>query len=135
MKRVLDASVILKWFLENRPDEEDVEAAMGILRRVQNDEDAIVQPVHWCAEVLAVLAREEPLYVESAADLLDEVAFAVADSWQIYRRAAAMSATLDHHLFDTLYHAVALEHGAEFITADKQYFDKARSLGSITLLG
>jgi predicted nucleic acid-binding protein len=135
MKRVLDASVILKWFLENRADEEDVEAAMDILRRVRNDEVETVQPVHWCAEVLAVLAREEPLFVESAAGLLDEVAFVVADGWHIYRRAAEMSVTLNHHLFDTLYHAVALEHGAELITADKKYFDKARKLGSITLLG
>lgn len=60
MKRVLDCSVILKWFLENRPDEEDVDAAMDILRRVRNDEDEIVQPVHWCAEVLRC-SREKNL--------------------------------------------------------------------------
>lgn len=82
-----------------------------------------------------MLAREEPLFVESAVDLLDEVAFVVADSWRIYRRAAEMSATLNHHLFDTLYHAVALEHGAELVTADKKYFNKACGLGSISLLG
>ena len=39
------------------------------------------------------------------------------------------------HNFDTLYLAGALEHAAEFITADKKYFDKARKLKSISLLG
>jgi predicted nucleic acid-binding protein len=45
-----------------------------------------------------------------------------------------MAIMLDHHLFDTLYHAVALEQGATLITADEAYFAKAKDLGSITRL-
>ena len=41
---------------------------------------------------------------------------------------------LDHHLFDTLYHAVALEEGATLVTADAAYFAKAKNLGGIELL-
>jgi len=39
-----------------------------------------------------------------------------------------------HHLFDTLYHAVALEEGARLVTADAAYFAKAKDLGGIELL-
>lgn len=41
---------------------------------------------------------------------------------------------LDHHLFDTLYHATALETGAVMLTADRRYHDKAAGLGHIRLL-
>ncbi len=45
-----------------------------------------------------------------------------------------MAITLNHHLFDTLYHAVALEVGATLVTADEVYFNKARHLGGMQLL-
>jgi predicted nucleic acid-binding protein len=41
---------------------------------------------------------------------------------------------LNHHLFDTLYHAVALEEGATLVTADEAYFAKAKQLGGIERL-
>lgn len=135
MRRVLDSSVVLKWFLGDRPGEEHVNEAMELFYRIQECDDEIIQPVHWCAEVLGVLARIRPDQIDTMSDLADLVAFSVADNWSIYRRAARMSVDLNHHLFDTLYHAVALEHDAEFVTADKKYFHKARSLGAITLLG
>ena len=51
-----------------------------------------------------------------------------------YRRAAEISTALNHHLFDTLYHAVALEEGATLVTADEAYFTKAKGLGAIERL-
>ena len=50
------------------------------------------------------------------------------------RRAADLSIALNHHLFDTLYHAVALEEGATLVTADAAYFGKAKDLGGVELL-
>lgn len=44
----------------------------------------------------------------------------------IYHRTAALSARLCQHSFTTLYHAVALEHVATLITADRNEFNKAR---------
>ncbi len=42
---------------------------------------------------------------------------------------------LDHHLFDTIYHAVASSiPGAVLVTADRPYFAKARHLGHIAWL-
>jgi predicted nucleic acid-binding protein len=52
----------------------------------------------------------------------------------VLRHAAELSAKLDHHLFDALYHAVALEEGATLITADEAYFARAKDLGSIMRL-
>jgi len=135
MRLVLDASVVVKWFEADNPEEEHVDGAMAIFDRVQRGEDDVIQPVHWCAEVMAVIARKQPGRVETAAQLLHLVDFTVADSWALYERAAALSVAYEHHLFDTLYHAVALENGAELVTADRKYYNKASELGGIVLLG
>jgi predicted nucleic acid-binding protein len=52
----------------------------------------------------------------------------------VLRRAADISIALNHHLFDALYHAVALQEGATLVTADTAYFGKAKDLGSVELL-
>jgi predicted nucleic acid-binding protein len=40
-----------------------------------------------------------------------------------------------HHLFDTLYHAVALHTpGAVLVTADERYYNKTRLEGQISVL-
>ena len=50
-------------------------------------------------------------------------------------RACGMAIDLKQHLFDTLYHAVALEaHDAVLITADERYFRATRSAGGIARL-
>ena len=60
--------------------------------------------------------------------------FSVKDGLEVYTRAVGISKQLRHHAFDTLYHAVALEHDATLITADGKYYQKAKSLGSMMLL-
>lgn len=83
----------------------------------------------------ALLAREAP--ASAPAQLLDltQIDFAVVGEEPVYLRAIALAAVLDHHLFDTLYHAVALEHAdALLVTADNRYFRKARHLGRIVRL-
>ena len=96
---------------------------------------ALVQPPHFVAEVSAVLAREAP---QSAAtmlrDLLD-IEMQLVESEAVYDRAMALSVQLGHHLFDTLYHAVALESAvATLVTADERYWRKARQAGRIVRL-
>ena len=60
--------------------------------------------------------------------------FELIHSWDILDKAMELSARLKHHLFDVLYHAIALEHNAVFVTADDRYFAKAFRLGNINLL-
>jgi len=57
------------------------------------------------------------------------------DTADINATALDLAIRYQHHLFDTLYHAVALHTpGATLITADRRYYGKARDIGQINLL-
>ena len=135
MRLVLDASVALKWFFRARRGEQDGHAASEILKAYAAGRHELLAPPHFQAEVCAVLAREAPdTMAEHFADLLD-LAIPVRRDAAVYARAMQMSRDLDHHLFDTLYHAVALSvPGAVLVTADRRYFSKAQHLGQIAWL-
>lgn len=135
MTLVIDASVAMKWFLGSRPDEPNVDAALDIFNGYISGRYALLQPPHFKTEVCAVITRESPAtMVDTLRDLTD-LALPMRDDLAIYARAMQLSHDLSHHLFDTLYHAVALETAdAELITADDTYFRKAKGLGRIRLL-
>jgi predicted nucleic acid-binding protein len=131
----VDASVAIKWFLKDRPDEQHADLALQILERSVFGHLTLVQPTHFAAEVAAVLARLKP--TEAQDDLLDllEISYRTVASPETYLTALDLAMRYQHHLFDTLYHAVALHTpGAVLITADKRYYDKARLEGQIILL-
>lgn len=86
------------------------------------------------AEVIGVLARLDPRIVDDALLILDDMKPRLIHSVPVLKHAADLSISLNHHLFDTLYHAVALEERATLVTADEAYFGKARGLGGIQLL-
>ncbi len=134
MKLVVDASVALKWFLTAKPDERDLAQAEAVAAAIERRETELFAPCHWTAEVIAVLARVNPGVVDDALVLLDDMRPTLIHSVAVLRRAAELSVSLDHHLFDTLYHAVALEEGATLVTADDVYFGKAKALGGIQSL-
>lgn len=134
MMLVIDASVAVKWFFHNKPGEQDVTQALAILRALQNGDAGAIQPPHWLVEVLAVLAREAPPLAEEALEVLEDLNLPVSPGAHVYQRGVRLSNQLKHHMFDTLYHAIALEQGATLITADDIYFAKAFRLGNIKLL-
>jgi predicted nucleic acid-binding protein len=131
---VLDASVIVKWFFPDPKWEPHSEQALAILQAVRDGGLKPLQPPHWLAEVAAVIVRLEPELAAQAIDLLDAMEFPVNGETAVFKRAAALAANLETHLFDTLYHAVALEHKAILISADRRYYQKARELGRIEYL-
>ncbi len=130
MNVVLDASVIVRW-LFNDPDQEPLTEEATALVAASVADGSVVQPVHWLAEVGAVLARKTPQSVEYSLHLLNALNWRVAADIQVMQRAGRLAVDLNHPLFDTLYHAVALENDAMLITADRQYLTKAQSLGRI----
>jgi predicted nucleic acid-binding protein len=132
---VVDASAALKWFFRSREDEADVDAALELLRRVADGRVTLLQPPHFVAEVNAVLAREAATTARAAlGDLLD-IEMQRVETEAIYARALELSIRFRHHLFDTLYHAVALETpDALLVTADERYWRKARAAGRIVRL-
>jgi predicted nucleic acid-binding protein len=133
MKLVVDASVAIKWFVGSI-DEEHLAQADAVVAAVEGSKTELFAPSHWTAEVLAVLARRDSRLVDSALVVLDELNPKLIHGTAVLKRAADIAITLNHHLFDTLYHAVALEEGATLVTADEVYFAKATGLGNIRRL-
>jgi predicted nucleic acid-binding protein len=134
LKIVIDASVVIKWLLNDDPGEHDVDKAEAILALLTAGAAQAFQPLHWRAEALSVVARKAPEKIGQACTLLFSVLVQTVDGVETYRKAAELAAGLKHHLFDTFYHAVALDRGATLITADDRYFAKAFRLGNIKLL-
>lgn len=132
---VLDAGVVVKWIFADRPDESHSLQALHILQSIKESRVTVVQPPHWLAEVAAVTVRLEPLRARQAVSLLHALELPVVATTDLYPKACELSASLHQHLFDTLYHAVALtEPGAMLVTADDQYYRKAHRAGRIVRL-
>ncbi|ESS71340.1 hypothetical protein MGMO_106c00030 [Methyloglobulus morosus KoM1] len=59
----------------------------------------------------------------------------ICDDPELYQTAIRLSVELNHHLFDTFYHATALTtKETTLITADEAYYRKAKDYGQILLL-
>lgn len=134
---VVDASVAVKWFAEGdwALREDNIEPALEILKASARGTLDFYQPPHFLAEVAAVVTRLKP---DSALHYIDNLA-ALDITWATptvaYTRAIDLACQLNHHLFDTLYHAVALSlPNAVLVTADRRYFEKAKHLGQIAWL-
>lgn len=83
----------------------------------------------------AVCCRLDPSIAKDARACLHEMDLPVIDTISCYHRACELLRALNHHLFDTLYHAVALTHrDTTLVTADAQYYRNARRRGGIALL-
>lgn len=134
MKVVVDASVAIKWVIRNPVVEANVDQALMLLRAIRSHAvDALVPP-HFKAEVLAVVARARPQMLPLMFRIFSSIPVEVVESDALYWRACRLSVELQHHLFDTLYHAAAFETEAIFVTADEAYCSKAAGLGSVRLL-
>jgi predicted nucleic acid-binding protein len=130
---VADASVAVKWVLPER-EEADARTALDVLAGVRDGTLSLVEPPHWFAEVAAVVVRLRPAVAKQAVGLLEALDFDVVGDLETYALACDLATRLRHHLFDTLYHAVALRLGVELVTADLTYYRKAHPLGSIRRL-
>jgi predicted nucleic acid-binding protein len=134
VRLVVDASVAIKWAIRDPLVESHVDNAVAILRAIRARAVEAIEPPHWQAEIMSVIARARPQRVTLMLGVLASLPFTVTARLATYRRAADLAIGLDHHLFDTLYHAVALEEGGTLVTADETYFEKVKQLGGIELL-
>lgn len=134
-RTVVDASVAVKWLLRESPREHDTLAAWRLLEGITDGSIEPLQPPHWLAEVTSVVARVAPSLATEGVQFLHALELSISDTAEVYVEACRLARKLDHHLFDTLYHAVArCERGAVFVTADETYYRKARAIGGLTLL-
>lgn len=134
---VVDASVAVKWFAHGdwASREDHIEPAIALLLASRDGAVDFYQPPHFLAEVAAVLARLTPHTAIQSVQDLAAMSLTWASSTAALQRAIVLATQLNHHLFDTLYHALALDTpGTHFVTADRRYFDKAQHLGQIIWL-
>lgn len=132
---VVDASVAIKWLLGDIRGEADVPAANRVLLQVRDGEARLVQPPHFVLEMAAVLAREAPSRAARDLDDLQRVEMSVVDEPEVLQRALELSVRHRQHVFDTMYHAVALSRPqALLVTADERYWRAARASGRIVRL-
>jgi predicted nucleic acid-binding protein len=129
---VLDASVVVKWALADPEAEPDTEQALRVLEALRGGRAVALEPPHWLAEVAAVLCRLVPRRAREVVRLLQAMELPVSDHPDLYARACDLSVQLGEHVFDTLYHAVALtEADALLVTADERYYRRAVKAGRI----
>jgi predicted nucleic acid-binding protein len=132
---VVDASVVVKWLLSDPDQEAETERATELMQQILDGHEPVLQPVHWLMEVAAALARLSPASVESDVVALQALEVPTADSPQVLVRACRLAIDLNQHLFDTLYHAVALETpDATLVTADDRYLATGAPLGRVIRL-
>jgi predicted nucleic acid-binding protein len=102
------------------------------METVLKGERPALQPMHWIVEVGAVLARESPVTAADDITMLNALELPAADEPLVLRRGVELAVELKQHLFDTLYHALALETpDGILITADDRYLRAAQGKGQI----
>jgi predicted nucleic acid-binding protein len=133
---VVDASVVIKWLLQNPAHEADTDKATRLMERITNGEQAALQPAHWLMEVGAVLARESPATAVEDVNMLTALELPTTSELPVLQRGMELAVEIKQHLFDTFYHGVALETpDSVLITADDRYLRAARAKGCIVSLG
>jgi predicted nucleic acid-binding protein len=129
---VIDASVIVKWLLQDPQREAGTDKATQLMERVANGEQPVLQPKHWIVEVGAVLARESSGTAVDDVGMLTALELPTTDDPEVLRRGLELAMELKQHLFDTYYHGVALGTSeCTLITADERYLRAARTKGKI----
>ena len=134
MTLTLDASVIVKWLVQDPKSEPDTDKASALVKRIVDGLDAIIQPPHWLAEVAAVLTRLSPKTAADDVEMLAALELPIAAEPTILRRATILAVKSGQHVFDTYYHAVALESEGVLITADDRYISMVKQYGRIESL-
>ena len=135
---VVDASVFNKLFL----DEPDRPQAQALFRHAIENDISLIAPQLLLYEVLSTaLHYEVPfgevyelLAAQRAASMhLVEPSLAVMDRAQDIATSGSAKAGYPA-LEDSLYHALALEMGGLFVTADRKHVAKTKEFGGIQLL-
>ena len=132
MIAVVDASVVIKWLLQDPEREAGTDRATRLMELVTTGELPVLQPSHWLVEVGAVLARESLGTATDDVGMLTALELPTADGLEVLQRGVELALELKQHLFDTYYHGIALETpDCVLITADERYLRAARAKGRI----
>ena len=132
---VPDASVLLKWVLPS-DDEPDAEKALLLRAAILDETVKAILPGLWLYEVGNTVARRFP--EQAAAWLSALMKFGFEESLPSPRWLAKALELTDRYqvsLYDATYHALALIHNGQFVTADARYIARVSESGGIVALG
>lgn len=133
LRIVLDASVILKWFLD---DENEQEQAQALRERLESKEYDVLIPSHCMIELFNTLSRKKPTYALDAFSILKIMGFKDC-LLSLPVALLALNLTVKYpkiSFYDAFYHAIALHYKIPFITADLKYYEMVKKEGAILLL-
>jgi len=129
---IVDASVILKWFL----DEQDSDIALRLRADLLNKQVKISIPdfaVAECMNILSIKRLETALLRLSFLENLHLHKYEL--SLNITREALKIKRKFPKvSFYDAAYHALAKVEGGIFITADESYYKTTKSLRNVCLL-
>ena len=132
---VLDASVVLKGFVE----EVDSEKAIQLRDEYYAREREIVVPDFLLIEVANVLRYHPDLELEDIYEclgtLFDMAIDIVTPTLQLLNRSVALAKKFDITCYDDIYLALAQDLKFTFITADEKLFHKVMKTRNVKLLG
>jgi predicted nucleic acid-binding protein len=132
---VADASVVIKWVFPFRDDEADSAKAAELIAAFNRGAIELLEPPHWLAEAAAVISRQSPVTARRDIGILCALGVPTVDLPEVYAVACDIGVATGQHVFDTLYHAVALLSGdCALVTADERYYRRAHELGAVFLL-
>ena len=124
---VLDASIVVKWFI----DERGSEAARGVLVSGRR----LLAPELLIAEVGNAAwrrARLGEIPLQQAVSAAEQVGRTPIEFWPLAalaRQALEMAAALDHPIYDCFYLALAEQCDALLVTADDRFLSKLQATG------
>jgi predicted nucleic acid-binding protein len=135
---VLDASVLVKLFR----DESDSAVAYSLVKHCADKQVAFLSPGLALYELLSVALHYEVSFTVpiELVKRLRQTGFRLVEpsAREILKAEQIARANSPSHGFpqlkDSIYHAMAVERGATFVTADAKHLARTRSFGHITLL-
>ena len=134
---VLDASVVLKWFLA---DEEDRDHAIGLRDAIVRGDLDPFAPSYLALEVAAGLVRAsrrgrvDPDVVLPSLDALSQMGIGIEDIASVASSAASIALNLGLSVYDAAYLAVAAKVDAALVTADVNVHRVAAEAGHDVVL-
>ncbi|HIJ95638.1 MAG TPA: type II toxin-antitoxin system VapC family toxin [Desulfuromonadales bacterium] len=133
---VLDSSVALKWIFA---DEVCAEHAEHVRVEHISGKNEIAVPSLFFYEIANVLTTKVKLSPEEALEafeLINAFEFNIheLDSLE-YMEAMTLAMKHKVSVYDASYHVLASRLGCRFLTADRKFWEKAKGLGVVELLG
>jgi predicted nucleic acid-binding protein len=130
---IVDASVMLKWVLKN---EDEMEIALRVKNDFIFEKITLSVPTHAFYEVMNTVGLKSP------DEMLTFLSYLHLLRMEEYNLGIPLASTAQELMkkfkgvtfYDAVYHALAINLGGTFITADKKYFEKTRSAKHIKLL-